>query len=141
MIKPESKGLSNRAWMGSSAITPNYSMSKKIFQVIFIIAALMMFGALLFHVKGFFYPVPPTPPWRHAIFVAVTALCIYGVLKRPRWFIWFTGILTVQQWYSHGSYALEFWQKQHSIHWISMGVIVFMPLLFIVLLLEKRSTN
>lgn len=127
--------------MASLQITLISSMNKRIFHIIFIIAAVLTFIALLYHVKGFFYPTSETPAWRHAIFVGINSICIYGLLKRPRWFIWFVGILTIQQWYSHGSYAIELWQKQQSIHWISVGVIIFMPVLFILLLSEKISTN
>ena len=116
-------------------------MNKKIFRIIFIVAAVLSFGALLYHAKGIFYPAPPTPAWRHAIFVLVNITCIYGLLKRPKWFTWFVGALTLQQWYSHGGYAIELWQKQHIIHWISVGVVFFMPLLFILLLLERIPTT
>lgn len=127
--------------MGSSLIIPTYSMNKKIFCIIFIIAALLAFASLLFHVKGYFYPGSQSPPWRHAVFFAVNCICIYGLLKTPKWFTWFIAILTIQQWYSHGSYAIELWQKQHTIHWISVGVIIFLPVIFILLLLNGRSKN
>ena len=124
--------------MGSLLITPIYSMSKKALSIIFITAAIASFAALLFHLKGIFYPSAETPAWRHAIFVAVNCICIHGFLKRPRWFTWFVGLLTLQQWYSHGSYAIELWQKQHSIHWISVCVVIFMPVLFVLLLIDRK---
>ena len=127
--------------MGSSLTIPTYSMSKKIFHIIFFIAALLAFASLLFHVKEYFYPGAQSPPWRHAVFFAVNCICIFGLLKRPEWFTWFIAILTIQQWYSHGSYVIELWQKQHTIHWISVGVIIFLPVIFILLLLNGRSKN
>ena len=120
-------------------ITQIYLMSKKVLPIIFIVAAIASFAALLFHLKGIFYPSAETPAWRHAIFVAVNCICIYGVLKRPRWFTWFVGLLTLQQLYSHGSYAIELWQKQHSIHWVSVCVVIFMPVLFVLLLIDRKS--
>ncbi|MEP7238349.1 MAG: hypothetical protein ABI685_10805 [Ferruginibacter sp.] len=114
-------------------------MSKKALQIIFIVAAIASFAALLFHLRGIFYPSANTPAWRHAIFVAVNSICIYGILKRPGWFTWFVGLLTLQQLYSHGSYAIEFWQKQHSIYWVSVCVIIFMPTLFVLLLIDRKS--
>ncbi len=122
--------------MVSSLIIPIYSMNKKI---IFNTAAVLLSIALIFHVKGFFYPSPPTPAWRHGVFVLINITCIYGVLKRPGWFLWFVVSLTMQQWYSHGSYILEFWKLQHRVHWISVGAIVLMPVLFFVLLADRKT--
>ena len=125
--------------MGSLLIIPIYLMSKKVLQIIFIVAALASFAALLFHLKGSFYPSAETPAWRHVVFVVVNCICIYGVIKRPGWFTWFVGLLTLQQWYSHGSYAIELWQNQHCIHWVSICVVIFMPVLFVLLLIDRKS--
>ena len=76
---------------------------------------------------------------KEAKFISINGICIYGFLKRPEWFIWFVGLLTLQQWYSHGSYAIELWQEKHVIYWISVGIIVLMPVAFVLLLLERRK--
>ena len=124
--------------MGLLLITRIYLMSKKVLSIIFIVAAIASFAALLFHLKGIFYPSVETPAWRHVVFIAVNSICIYGVIKRPGWFIWFVGLLTLQQCYSHGSYAIELWQKQHSVHWVSVCVVIFMPVLFVLLLIDRK---
>ena len=110
--------------------------TRNIFFIAFAVAALL---AAAYHIKGFFYPTETSPLWRHALFVFISAICIYGVLKRPGWFIWFIGLLTLQQWYSHGSYAIKLWQQEHQIHWISIADILLLPLLFILLLVDKKA--
>jgi hypothetical protein len=114
-------------------------MSKKVPHIIFIIFSVISFIALLYHIKGLCYPNNLTPAWRHAIFVGINAICIYGLLKRPNWFIWFVAALTLQQWYSHGSYIIDLWQKQHIIHWISVADILLLPVLFILLRADKKN--
>ena len=114
-------------------------MTQKKFDIIFTSFALIAFLAVLYHVKGIFYPTADTTGWRHAVFVVINIIGIFGLIKRSNWFILFVMILTVHQWYSHGSYAYMLWQKEHSIHWISLGVIIFLPLLLILLIAEKKN--
>ena len=116
-----------------------YSMNKKTLSFIFYSFAIISFIAMLYHVKGIFQPTTLTPAWRHAIFVAINIISIYGLIKRPNWFIIFIALLTVQQWYSHGSYAIDLWQKENKIHWISIADIILLPILFALLILD--STN
>ena len=80
-----------------------------------------------------------SPIWRHALFTVIGIIIIYGSLKRPRWFVWFVGVLTLQQWYSHGSYAFRLWRSEHTIHWISITVILLLPVVFAVLLADRRT--
>lgn len=125
--------------MGSSAIIPICSMNNKLRHILFIAFAVAAFCAMLFHVKGIFYPTPVTPAWRHAIFVLINAICIYGCIKRPGWFIVFIAILTIQQWYSHGSYAIKLWQERQVIHWISVADIILLPVLLMLLIADKKN--
>jgi hypothetical protein len=106
---------------------------------IFIIFTFLAVGALVFHIKEIIYPTQSTPAWRHAIFVLVNCICIYGLLKRPYWFIWFTALLTLQQLYSHGSYAFKVWQQHNVIDWISIGIVILLPVLLILLIFEKTK--
>jgi hypothetical protein len=108
---------------------------------IFFIFILLSLAALIFHIKEMIWPGGSTPLWRHIFFALVNCICIYGITKRPAWFIWFTALLTLQQWYSHGSYAVTIWQQQKTIDWISIGIILLLPLLFILLLLEKKENK
>ncbi|MFN8244551.1 MAG: hypothetical protein U0X40_10910 [Ferruginibacter sp.] len=107
-------------------------------KLVFFLAAAAALAAMLYHVKGFMNPTPLRPAWRHAVFVAVNTALFYGLLKRPDWFTWFFGLVTLQQLYSHGSSALAEWHTQHRVDWISVLVITGMPLLFFLLLRERR---
>ena len=114
-------------------------MSKKINNISFVVFAIFSLLAGLYHTRGLFYPNGITPAWRHVLFILINTVCVYGFLKRPKWFIGFLGLLTLQQWYSHGGYAIGLWIKTHTIHWISVGVIVLLPLEFLLLLADSRK--
>jgi hypothetical protein len=115
-------------------------MNKKALHIIFYAFAVICFFAMLYHIKGIFYPTTVTAAWRHGIFVFINIICIYGVIKRPKWFIWFAVILTIQQWYSHGGYALQLWQTENRIDWISIGDIILLPVLVWLLFIEGRAS-
>ena len=134
--------------MVSLPITPTYSMTKKTFNIIFIVFAVMACCSLIYHIKEIISPSKKTFTIislvgcaRHVVFAFINCICIYGILKSPVWFIWFLGLLTLHQWYSHGSYLIEYWRSSHHLHWISLAVIVLMPLLFYLLILEKKSNQ
>ena len=114
-------------------------MNKKARDIFFIAFAGVALLATMYHIKGIFYPTEATPTWRHALFVFINIICIYGVLKRPGWFTWFIGLLTLQQWYSHGSYAVKLWQQEHQIHWISIADVILLPVLFILLIVDQKT--
>jgi hypothetical protein len=114
-------------------------MSKKVLNIIFYFFAVASFIALLYHIKGVFYPTELTPAWRHVCFVVINAICIYGIVKRPKWFIYFTIALTVQQFYSHGSYAIHLWQTENKIHWISIADLALLPILLLLLYVDKKK--
>ena len=83
-------------------------------------------------------PTQLTPAWRHAVFVAINTILLYAFLKRPNWFIWFFALLTIQQLYSHGGYAISLWKRQQELDWISVIVVLAMPLLLLLLLWERK---
>jgi predicted membrane protein len=114
-------------------------MNKKAKHIVFIVFAVLAFIAALYHIAAFVQPFDTSPAWRHAIFIAVCTICIYGLLKRPKWFVWFFGILMIQQLYSHGSHLLLL-MKEDQFNLIDAAVVLSMPLAF-VLLLQARKTN
>ncbi len=121
-------------------------MSKKTFNIIFIVFAALAFFSLINHIIEIIYPdksahaiITLVGSARHVVFAFINAVCIFGILKRPVWFIWFLGLLILYQWYIHGSYLAEFWQLKHQVRWISIAVIVLLPLLFYFLMLEQKS--
>lgn len=135
--------------MGSLQISRIYSMNNKILKPLFFVFAMFALLAALYHslaVLAYFtntylniFGADKSPAWRHTLFICSAIICIYGLIKRPAWFVYFFGLLTLQQLYSHGSYAINLWQNEHQVHWISIAVIVFMPILFILLLTDQRS--
>jgi hypothetical protein len=120
-------------------IIQTFLMTDKTRRVFFIIFACLAFAAAVYHLVAVFISFDKTPAWRHALFIGINIIAIYGLVKRPKWFLWFVVLLTLQQWYSHGSYAIGLWQNEHRIHWISIGVIVLLPLLCILLFIDQKA--
>jgi hypothetical protein len=112
-------------------------MNKKALQILFIAFALLAFAAMVYHVIGAIKPFDATSAWRHTLFVGINIICIYGLLKRPRWFVWFWGILTLQQLYSHGSHFLRL-LSENKFNRIDFGVLLLMTLIFTLLLAERK---
>jgi hypothetical protein len=113
-------------------------MSKKTRHILFIIFAVLAFAALLYHTAGAVQPFDKTPAWRHTLFIGINTICIYGLLKRPEWFVWFFGILMVQQLYSHGNHFIKVLQE-NKLNLIDASVLVLMPLIFILLLMDRKT--
>lgn len=113
-------------------------MNKKIKKIIFLSFSLLAFVAASYHFISIFDHTNKTPTWRHILFVFIDLIAAYGFVKRPRWFIVFLVGLTLQQWYSHGVYALNLWQHEHMIHWVSIAIIILLPLAVILLIIDKR---
>ena len=113
-------------------------MNKQIPFAIFVGLAALCFGVLIYHVIGVIQPFDKSPAWRHAIFIGVCSISVYGLLKRPEWFVWFFGLLVVQQLYSHGSHFIN---QLHNgkINWIDVAVIIITPIVFILLLADRKT--
>lgn len=118
-------------------ITRIYLMSKKAIPVMFAVFALLAFAAMLYHVYGATKSFDDTPSWHHSLFIGINIICIYGLLKRPVWFAWFWGLLTIQQLYSHGSHFVRL-LSENKFTGIDFGVLLLMPLIFILLLKYKK---
>jgi hypothetical protein len=91
-----------------------------------------------YHTVALFCKVNESGFWRNLVFVIIGIFCIYGFLKRPKYFIYFYIILLIQQYYSHGRHLINSLTTEHRIHWISLMVLVFMPLGLIYLWLERK---
>jgi len=104
-------------------------MRERIFQLF----AFFFLITAVYHFAGLFYPVNDAPKWRHALFVGINLLCIYGMLKRPKWFMYFFFVLLVQQLNGHGASLMDYWNKNHSISWIDLSVVLTAPLMFLML--------
>ncbi len=125
--------------MGSSLIIQIYLMlNSKAIHKTFIVFAILGFAPLFYHMAGAVKPFDATPVWRHTLFIGICVICIYGLLRRPNWFVWFFGILMLQQLYSHGSHFIKLMQENY-VNLIDTFVIVLMPLVFILLLIDRKT--
>jgi hypothetical protein len=100
----------------------------------FVGMAILSLIAALYHLTGVFYKINNSPVWRHSIFVVIDLFCVYGFLRRPGYFVYFYLVFLIQQYYSHGLHLINLWHLGHKIHWISLAVLIFMPIGFIILL-------
>lgn len=114
-------------------------MNKKRKKIIFNVLAILSGLAVIYHFTGIFYKVNSSSEWRHMLFIFINIICIFGLLKRPGWFVWFFFLLLLQQLYSHGGDIIRNWRHEQRIDWISVGVVILMPLTFVLLLLEKGA--
>ena len=100
--------------------------------------AILGFAPLFYHLAGALQPFDATPVWRHTLFIGINVICIYGLFKRPQWFLWFFGILLVQQLYSHGSHLINL-LHENKVNLIDGTVVILMPLVFILLLIDRKQ--
>ena len=84
-----------------------------------------------------FFKVNTSPLWRNILFIVINLLVAYGLLKRPSYFLYVFVLLMIQQFYSHGSDLVNLWNIQHKIDWMSLLVIVILPVILIFLILDK----
>lgn len=98
-------------------------LRKKIFRLLQIALTI----AAIYHLAGLFYRVDAASVTRHAIFVVSDLLCVYGFVKRPKYFVFFFTAFTVQQYYTHGQYLIHIWLNEERIHWVSVLVLSLMP--------------
>jgi hypothetical protein len=104
-------------------------------------ALAILFGAgALFHAAAIALPAlaPTSPAWRHAVFVIVNAVTAWGMLRRPRFFVFLFAILCAQQLYSHGADAWHAWHDEHRADLTSLAVLALMPLALAALVLDTR---
>lgn len=95
--------------------------------------------AALYHLVGVFYPVNDAPKWRHLLFVLVNVFCVYGFIQRPGYFLIIFAALLVQQFYSHGTGLIKTWTETGQIHWISVCVLVLLPIAMLCLLYDYKA--
>lgn len=125
--------------MGSSLIIQIYLMlNSKAIHKTFIVFAILGFAPLFYHIEGTVKPFDATPVWRHTLFIGICVICIYGLLRRPNWFVWFFGILTLQQLYSHGIHFIDLVQE-NKVNLIDAAILLLMPLVFILLLKDRKT--
>ena len=100
-----------------------------------IIASASFVVAALAHLYALF-SADPSPPWRHALFVAINLVAAWGCWRRPRWFIWPFALLLLQQLYSHGHDLAQAWPAR--IDWRSLLVVIWLPIVAVALWRGRR---
>jgi hypothetical protein len=99
--------------------------------------------AALYHAAALAWPelAESSPPWRHALFVAINGAMAAGMLLRPRAFTAIFAALVVQQIVSHGSRALSVWRTEGRVDWPSAIVLVAVPIALALLVRAALSTR
>lgn len=106
---------------------------------LFVVFASFLGVAAAYHFIGMFGKVNNDPPWRHALFVGIDLLFAYGLLRRPPYFSWLFLAFLVQQYYTHGGKLLHRWEQQRTVDWISLVVLVTLPVVFFSLRKEAKG--
>ncbi len=112
--------------------------SYKTRKILFNVFGVIFLSAAAFHFVGLFYKINDAPLWRHAIFIGIDIFCAYGILKRPKYFVYFMLLFLIQQYFSHGYYLVKIWQEKKQIHWISIFDILLLPIVLICLVEDYR---
>ncbi|MEO8174263.1 MAG: hypothetical protein ABI581_14310, partial [Sediminibacterium sp.] len=123
----------------------NHLMAVPIFyfpdEVFFYFAAVFAAGTAVYHILFIFSHSGNSPVWRHIIFCCISIAGVWALLKRPPWLIYPMIVLTLQQWYSHGNYLMMKYHEEHSIHWISVAVIVLLPVITFALWIDRKRRS
>jgi hypothetical protein len=98
-------------------------------------------GAAVFHALSATGVVPGdgSPAWRHALFVVVDVAGAWALWLRPRWLLWPLALLTVQQFTSHGSRIVRWWQADRAVDWISIVLLAALSVAVVLLWQERRK--
>ena len=115
--------------------------SKKTRAILFKVFAALFFFAAIYHFVGVFYKVNESPIWRHLLFVVINLFCVYGILKRPKYFVYLVALLLVQQYYSHATYMVNMWIEKKQVHWISVFDLLLLPIALICLIEDCKIKN
>ena len=116
-------------------------MSGRARGIVFALVACGFLCGAAYHAVGLFGDparVEPSPPWRHAVFIAVNLGCALGVAFRPRWFVAAFALLVAQQVASHGMYAWRVLRAEGRIDGASVIVLVTMPAVLFLLARDAR---
>jgi len=108
---------------------------------LFCILAVLFVGAAAYHAVAFFAPASGIggTHWRHGCFIAIDLLCAWLILRRPRWFVWAFGLLTLETLWSHGSHAWKSWRVDGRLDWLSFAVLIVVPCTMALLIRDARD--
>lgn len=105
---------------------------------LFMLFAVLLFLAAMYHLVAIFYEINDASVWRNLLFGVIDLFCVYGALKRPKYFVYLVALFVVQQYYSHGTYLINMWNEKRQIHWISIFDLLLCPIAFIILVEDYK---
>ncbi len=111
-------------------------------QKLFITFAFLFALASIYHLAAVFFKIHPdvsgSSAARNILFVIINFICVYGMLKRPAWFIYCFPALLVQQLYSHGSGLINSWNEKGKMDWLSLIVVLILPVIMFFLIKDLK---
>ena len=102
----------------------------RIITVIFLVAAIYHFVALFVHLNDL-------PLWRQTLFVFVDLFFALAINYLPAYFLFLFVLLLIEQLYSHGNRLINIWVERKEIDWLSLLVLLFLPLVFSFLFFDE----
>ena len=81
------------------------------------------------------------PHTRHAVFAVIDAGFACLLLLRPWWALIPFAFLTGYSLYSHGRHAWQQWQLEGRLDWLSLGVVIVMPIMLAMLAVDARRRH
>lgn len=106
---------------------------------IFFVFAVLFAGAAIYHFIAVFITINDLPLSRQFIFILIDLAIAYGLLKRPKYFIYVFIILLVQQYYTHGFKLMEEWNNFKKIDYVSLLVLCVLPFILFFLLKDYHQ--
>src|SRR5436309_2141551 len=86
---------------------------------LFIAFAFLFLLAAIYHLAAVFFKIHPdesgSSASRNILFAVINLICVYGIIKRPKWFVFAFAILLVQQYFSHGISLYDYWTEENKI--------------------------
>ncbi|MES2328517.1 MAG: hypothetical protein V4539_02875 [Bacteroidota bacterium] len=107
----------------------------------FYFAAVLSACAAVYHVAAILSHTDNSPVWRHMLFCFISITGAWALVKRPSWLFYPLIVLTLQQLYSHGTYLFVKYRDEHSIHWISVGVLILMPVITYAVWIDRKRNQ
>jgi hypothetical protein len=107
---------------------------------LFRIASVLFLAASIYHAVAIMLRLGT--PWRNGLFCAIDLVFAWFLLKRPLWFVFAFGALTIEALLSHGSHAWLLWHTERRADWLSFFVLVTVPCAFALLVrdaYDRRS--
>jgi hypothetical protein len=112
-------------------------------EALFRILAILFAVAAIYHAAVFFQLALSGggASWRHAAFIGIDLVCAWYLVRRPRWFVWAFGLLTLETLYGHGRHAWMWWHAERRLDWLSFAVLVAVPVTLVLLIRDRRSRS